>query len=429
MMFLTYAFQGIWFIPLGTYLNRVGYSGVDIGIAYSTSAIACIIAPFFMGMVADKFFSAQKVLGVLNLGASGLLLAAAHFSVGPDGTANMVDGKAGLGIFYWLLVAHFIFYMPTWALTNTIALRQMDNPSKQFPSIRVMGTIGWVVVSAITLFGKQINNLFHTAEKFEMTVTPMYIGAAIGLIAGLAAFFMPKTPPAGRDRKVTVSDIIGIKALALFKDRNFAIFAATSFLIMFAGLFYWNWANVYLNESKMEFAQLWQSTGQMSETVFLFIMPWFFARLGVKKMLLVGLFAWIARFICFSYGVWGTGTAALVVLGLMLHGPCYDFFFVTGQLYTDSKASKDIQAQAQGMISLITFGLGWFFGARLAGMVVDKYAITQIVDGTSKIMGHHWHDIWLWPIGIVAVIIALFLFGFHDHTRVGHDEVSTESKT
>jgi MFS family permease len=221
---------------------------------------------------------------------------------------------------------------------------------------------------------------------------------------------------------LTFADIVGVKALSLLKDKNYAVFALSSFLIMFAAYFYWNWANVYLNESNMKYSQFWQSTGQMSETIFLFIMPWFFVRLGVKKMLLLGLFAWILRFVCFSYGVWGTATAALVVLGLVLHGPCYDFFFVTGQLYTDSKASKDIQAQAQGMISLITVGLGSFFGSMISGWIVDRYAIKAVVENAEKITGHHWHVIWFWPIGIMVVIIVLFFFGFHDQVKVGHDE-------
>jgi nucleoside transporter len=422
MMFLQYAFNGIWIIPLGTYMNRVGYSGMDIGAAYSTFAIGCILAPYFVGMIADKFFAAQKILGVLNLAAAGILLLAPSLSVGPDGRALVSGGQTGLGAFYWVLLAHFVCYMPTWALTNTIALRQMDNPAGQFPGIRVMGTLGWIAVSAVTLFGESINGWLGRTEPFEATATPMYIGAALGGIAGLASFFMPATPPAGRGQRITAADIAGVKALALFKDRDYAVFALTSFLIMFAGMFYWNWANVYLNESGMKFAQFWQSSGQMSETVFLVVMPWFFRRLGVKKMLLVGLCAWIARFACFSTGAWGTATAALVVLGLALHGPCYDFFFVTGQLYTDRKAGKEIQAQAQGMISFITFGLGWFSGSMLAGWLVERHAVRVAAEAgaaVGAVTGHRWHDIWLWPIGIVAVILLFFGILFRDNTVVG----------
>jgi MFS family permease len=230
---------------------------------------------------------------------------------------------------------------------------------------------------------------------------------------------MPDTPPAGKGKPASVADILGLKALGLFKDRDFVVFAMTSLAIMFAGLFYWNFANVYLNESNVKAAQSLQSIGQMVEMVFLFVMPWFFARFGVKKMLLLGLCAWIARFICFSNGNWEGGTAALVVIGLMLHGPCYDFFFVTGQLYTDKKASKDIQAQAQGLISLITFGIGWFFGSMLSGSIVDQYAIK---DAAGKVTGHNWPQIWMWPVGIVAALIVFFVLFFRDNSSVGVEE-------
>ena len=414
MMFLQYAFNGLWFIPLATYLTRVGYSGGQVGDAYGSFAIGCIISPFIVGMVADKFFSAQKILGVLNILAAGLLVLAARYSVGLDGLAHKVGGQVTLGVFYWLLLAHFVAYMPSWALTNTIAMRQMSDPARQFPGIRVMGTIGWIVVGFITLFGAQINALLKTTESFEATATPMYISAGIGLLAGLFSFFLPETQPEGRHKKVTVGDILGLKALSLLKDRNYAVFVVTSLLIFFAGLFYWNWGNPFLNESGVKGAMAWQTTGQMTEMVFLFVMPWFFARFGVKKMLLLGLLAWMLRFVCFSYGVWGTATAALVVLGLMLHGPCFDFFFVTGQLYTNKKATRDIQAQAQGMIFLTTFGLGWWLAAKLAGRVVEYYAL--------KPSGHDWHTIFLWPIAIAAAVTVLFVLCFWDKTTVGRDK-------
>lgn len=420
MMFLQYAFNGIWIIPLGTYLNAVGYSGNDIGRAYSTSAIGCILAPFFVGMIADKFFAAEKLLAVLNLAGGALLLLAARLSVDASGHAH----AGGLGVCYWVLLLHFLCYMPTWALTNTIALRQLSNPTQQFPSIRVMGTIGWVVVSSLCLFGANITRAFGASGSFEATAVPMYIGALIGLAAGVVAFGLPHTPPQGDGSKVSAADILGLKALALFRDRNYAIFALTSFLIMFAGLFHWSMTNLYLNESKMNFAQFWQSSGQMSETIFLFVMPLFFRRFGVKNMLMMGLVAWIVRFVCFSFGVWQSGTWVLVFLGLLLHGPCFDFFFVTGQLYTDRKASKDIQAQAQGLISLLTFGLGWFFGSKLAGAVVDHYAVK---DSVGKVVGHAWHSIWLVPIAIVAVIIVIFGGFFNDNLRVGHDDAPDET--
>lgn len=411
MMFLQYAFNGIWIIPLGTYLTKMGYSGDSVGNAYGTFAIAGIVAPFFVGMIADRFFAAQRILGVLNIVAGVLLFLAAQQSVDPaTGRAFVVDGHSALGLFYFLLLGHMICYVPTWALTNTIALRQMSDPAKQFPGIRVMGTIGWVVVSFTTLLSSWVQEM----KNFEASATPMYIGAAIGILSGFIAFAMPHTEPAGKGAKVTFGDILGVKALKLFKDWNFAAFALTSFLIFLPAMFYWNWANLYLNESGVKFAMAWQSSGQITETAFLFIMPWFFVRFGVKKMLLLGLFAWIARFVCFSQGDWQTSTWLLVLMGLVLHGPCYDFFFVTGQLYTNKKASKDIQAQAQGLISFITFGLGWLCGSKLAGWMVEKYKVGDA--------GHQWDTIWLWPVGMAAVIIVFFLLAFRDNTSIGEEK-------
>ncbi|MCX7044780.1 MAG: MFS transporter, partial [Candidatus Sumerlaeota bacterium] len=391
------------------------------------SAIGAIIAPFFIGMIADRFFSAQKILGILNILGSLLLLAGASMAVN-------ASGQPQFAVFRWIMLAHFLCYMPTWALTNTIALNQMSNPAKQFPGIRVIGTLGWVAVSMITLFGPQINKWLELTVKFEATKTPMYIGAAIGMVAGILSFIMPSTPPKSLGHKITASDILGLKALSLFKDRNFLIFALCSFLILFPNMYYWAFANLYLNESGMNNAMAWQSSGQMSETIFLIIMPLFFARFGVKVMLLIGMCSWMVRFVCFSFGIWTNPVLwILVFVGLLLHGPCYDFFFVTGQLYTNKKAPKEIQAQAQGLISLITFGLGWFVGSNTAGWVVEYFAIKapKLIEGKTVmfegkivevVTGHHWSKIWLCPIGMAFIILVIFLIFFRDNMQVGHDE-------
>lgn len=414
MMFLQYAFQGIWIIPLATYLKDVGFSGGDIGKAYGTVALGFIIAPFFVGMIADRFFSAQKVLGVLNILAAGFLLLAAKMAVAADGTPQP-------DVFAWILLAHCICYTPSWALTNTIALNQMTNPGKQFPSIRVMGTIGWIVVSAVSLFNVQIMDMFHYSGNFEASNLPMFIGAGIGIVTGLFSFLLPHTPPKKTSEKVTFGDVLGVKALALLKDRNFAVFAFCSFLIMFAGLFYWAFCNLYLNELGMQAAQFKQSMGQMSELVFLVFMPLFFARFGVKKMLLIGFLAWIARFICFAFGDLES-RIALIYLGLLLHGICFDFFFVTGQLYTDKKAPKEVQASAQGLISLLIFGVGWLVGSRLSGKIVEMYAVKGLVEGVEKVVNHQWQTIWLFPAAIAFAIMIVFILFFKDDVIVGeHD--------
>ncbi len=415
MMFIQYAFNGIWVIPLSFYLTKVGYTGVEIGfVAGTTFALGGIIAPFFVGMLADRFFSAQKVLGVLNFLAAGFLYLASQMAVSPEGVKQPM-------VLFWILLAHYLCYMPTWSLTNSIALYQMSNPGKQFPSIRVMGTFGWIAVSTIALFSGQITGAMGVVGNVEATQIPMFLGSGIGLLAGLLAYILPSTPPKVTDQKITLADILGVKALALFKDRNFVIFAISSFLIFLPAMFYWQFCNLFLNEIGMEYVQFKQSIGQMAEVIFLFLMPLFFARLGVKKMLLIGMLAWVGRFVCFGFGDLHT-MAFLLYTGLALHGVCYDFFFVTGQLYTDMKAPKEIQAQAQGLISLITFGLGWFVGSLLAGRVIDAYAIKEIVEGVEKAVSHDWQAIWLIPIILAVVITAFFVIFFNDKAVVGRDK-------
>lgn len=305
MMFIQYAFNGIWYIPLAFYLSANGYNGVEIGfVAGTTFALGAIISPFFVGMIADRFFSAQNVLGVINIASSLLLFLASQMVVDVAGAKQPV-------VLFWILFAHFLFYMPTWALTNSIALYQMDNPGKQFPRIRVFGTFGWIFVSTITLFSSEITSTMGISGNIEATQIPMILGAAIGIIAGILAFILPSTPPKVKDQKTTLADILGLKALLLFKDRNFRIFAISSFLIFFPTMFYWQFCNLFLNELGMEYVQFKQSIGQMAEVVFLYLMPFFFARFGVKKMLVIGMLAWILRFVFFGFGDLGSGTAFL----------------------------------------------------------------------------------------------------------------------
>ena len=284
------------------------------------------------------------------------------------------------------------------------------------------------MVSAVTLFSGQITEVLGRTENFEATNLPMILGAALGLATGLYSFFLPNTPPKKTEEKITVGDVLGFRALVLFKDRNFAVFAFCSFLIMLAGVFYWIFCNGYLNELGMPEAQFKQSYGQMTELVFLLFMPFFFARFGVKKMLVVGFLAWIARFICFSFGDLG-GRVSLIYLGLLLHGVCFDFFFVTGQLYTDKKAPKEVQASAQGLISLLTFGLGWYVGAWLSGWTVETYAVKEIVDGVQKTVSHSWPTIWLYPAAIAFGIMIAFILFFNDDVIVGGKKRDMAAKT
>jgi len=418
IFFLTFAMNGIWIIPLGTYLDAVGYSGIQIGNMYMTFALGFIFAPIFVGMIADRFFSAEKVLGVLFLVASLFMYAASKVAVSDTGELQPT-------LLFWMLLLHCLCYTPSWALTTTIALNQMDDRDKerQFPIIRSMGTIGWIAVSVISLFSSQVTRTFGAQGNFEETNLPLLIGSAIGVVAGICSFFMPSTPPKKTVEKPSIVDLLGLRALVLFKDKNYLIFGLVSFLIFFPGMFYMAFANVFLNEIGVNAPQFKMSIGQMSELLLLWVMAAMFAKLGVKRMMMLGLAAWLLRFVCLGLGDVGTKEWLLIV-GIAVHGACFGFVFVTGQLYTERKASKEIQAQAQGLISNITFGLGWFVGSYIAGTFVDKYAYTQVVDGVEQ-AAHYWDKIWWWPVGMAVVVLVIFALFFTD--KVGTSQQTRET--
>jgi len=383
MMFLQFFIWGAWYVTMGTYLGTIGFSGTDIAGAYSTTAWAAIVSPFFIGMIADRFFSSQNVLGVMHiLGGATLYYA-----------STVTQPNA----FFWVLILHTLCFMPTLALTNAIAFRQMDNPERQFPLIRVLGTIGWIVAGLIIGF-----------MEVEKTAIPMRIAAGCSILMGLYSFTLPKTPPQGAGKKVTVSDVLGLESLKLMKSASFTIFVIASLLICIPLTFYYNFTNPFLNEIGMKNAAAKMTMGQMSEIFFMVVMPLFFVRLGVKWMLVVGMLAWALRYTLFAYGDVSSGVWMLY-LGILLHGICYDFFFVTGQIYVDKKAPSDLRASAQGFITLVTLGLGMLIGAWVSGPVVDKY---KIVSG--DVVTHNWQTIWLIPAAMAGVVLVLFAALFRD---------------
>jgi nucleoside transporter len=391
MMFLQYFVWGAWFVTLGTYIGaHIGEGGFFpegfIGRAYGTSAIAAMIAPFFVGMIADRFFATQRVLAVLHLVGAGLLY---YISTVQDS-----------GLFYFMLLAYFLCYMPTLALTNSLSFHHLSDPGRQFPGIRVLGTIGWIAA------GLLVGWLWIAlgGEKIEATTTPMLIAAAVQAVLGVYCLALPHTPPTSAGKKVTVSDLLGLDALQLMKRWSFAVFVIGSFLICIPLQFYYNYTNPFLNDVGVANAASVMTIGQMSELVFMLIMPIFFARLGVKYMLLVGMFAWAARYVMFAFGNADSGMWMLY-LGIFLHGICYDFFFVTGQIYVDKQATKEIRGAAQGFIAFVTLGLGGFIGAELSSRV-DQLVTT---DGARD-----WQSFWLIPAVGAAVVMILFALFFHD---------------
>src|SRR5688572_6277957 len=384
MMFLEFFIWGAWFVTMGTYLSTVISSeGFQIAAAYSTQSLGAIIAPFIIGLIADRFFAAQRILGILHLTGAALLY--------------MVAKAENFGEFYPFILAYMILYMPTLALVNSVSFRQMDDPSRQFANIRVWGTIGWIVAGLI------IGYAMHWEEKGLLRNT-FYMASGVSAFLGFFSFLLPDTPPKGNTgRKPTVSEILGLDALKLLKDRSFLGFFVASILICIPLAFYYQNANLFLNDAGMKNAAGNMTFGQISEVAFMLLLPIFLKRFGLKITLLVGMAAWALRYILFAYGDAGEGVWMLFV-GILLHGICYDFFFVSGQIYTDFKAGEKVKSSAQGLITLATYGLGMLIGFWLAGNIYNKYALP---DGS-----HNWNKIWLIPAGIAVVVMLGFALSF-----------------
>ena len=392
MMFLQFFVWGAWFVTLGTYLSKgLGLDGAQIGDAYSTMPWGAVIAPFIVGMIADRFFSAQKVMAFMHIVGGGILFYA----------STITD----FALLFWVLIAYAVCYNPTLSLVNAISFDKMENPEKQFPAIRVFGTAGWIVAGLLVGF-----------MKVEDQNLPMKIAAASSLLLGIYSLFLPDTPPKSLGHKVTVSDVLGLETLKLMKDRSFAVFAIGSTLICIPLAFYYNFTNMFLNDVGVVNAAGKMTMGQMSEVVFMIIMPFFFARLGVKKMLLIGMLAWVGRYLLFAFGSPGS-LVWMYYIGIMLHGICYDFFFVTGQIYVDNTAPKAIQAQAQGFIALITYGIGLLIGAKLSGQVVKHFTTeTSTAEGVIESV-LAWQQIWLVPAILAGAILVLFALLFRDDEK------------
>jgi nucleoside transporter len=388
MMFLEFFIWGAWFVTMGTYLTKtLSATGVQNGNAYATQSWGAIIAPFIIGLIADRFFSAQKVLGILHLTGAALLY---YITTVPN-----FEG------FFPIILAYMIVYMPTLALVNSVSFRQMTNPSKEFPPIRILGTAGWIVAGLTIgwLGWEQSNSLVLT---FKMA-------AMASLILGLLSFTLPSTPPAKKGQKTTMSDIMGLDSLGLLKNRSYLIFFLSSIAICIPLAFYYNFTNPFLNEVGMKAAAGKQSMGQISELVFMALMPLFFVRLGVKKMLAVGMLAWVLRYIFFAYGDTGANYWMLIA-GIVMHGICYDFFFVTGQIYTDNLAGERFKSAAQGFITLATYGVGMLIGSYISGPIVDKFKVSETA--------HNWTTIWLIPAGIAAFVFLIFIIFFKDTNQI-----------
>jgi nucleoside transporter len=388
LMFLEFFIWGAWYVTMGTYLDKVLHaSGTQIGAAYSAMAIATIFSPFFVGMIADRFFAAQKLLGILHLAGAALLYELTTIS-NPD-------------TFYWIVLIYSLLYAPTLALANSVAFRQMKDPGEQFASIRVFGTIGWIVT------GWLLDKVFKIGT--DQLAFTFKMAAVASAALGLLSFFLPDTPPKAKGTKSTFAQILGVDAFVLFKDSSFTVFFIASVLICIPLSFYYSLTNLFLTDAGMKNATSNMTFGQFSEALFILLIPVFFRRLGVKWMIALGMIAWALRFLCFGYGNAGPGEWMLFA-GIILHGVCFDFFFVTGQIYTDSKAGVRIQSSAQGMITMATYGIGMWIGTLLSGYVKDHYTVNDI---------SNWKSIWMVPAGIAAGVLVLFVLFFRDNKKTG----------
>jgi nucleoside transporter len=386
LFFLEFFIWGGWFVTMGTFLSQsFNASGSQLAMAYETQSIGAIIAPFIIGLIADRYFAAQKILGILHLVGAGLLF--------------LAGASENFSSFYPYIFVYMLLYMPTLSLANAIAFHQMENPSKEFAPIRVLGSLGWIIAGfSIGYFA------WESSQVLEYT---FYMTSVASALLGVYSFFLPNTSPKIKpDEKVSLKSILGLDALVLFKDRSYLIFFIASVLVCIPLAFYYQHANQFLNEVGMQAAASKMIFGQISEVFFLLLLPVFLNRFGLKKVLVFGVLAWGLRYLLFAYGDAGQNVWMLL-FGIILHGICYDFFFVSGQIYTDFKAGEQYKSAAQGLITLATYGVGMLIGFRLAGWLTDQYVNDS---------GHYWKEIWIQPAIFSFVILILFLFSFKNQT-------------
>jgi nucleoside transporter len=404
MMFLQFFIWGSWYTTVAVYMTSHGMQTLTHW-PFTVNPIAAIAAPFFLGLVADRYFATEKVLGTLHV-LGGLVMLAVPQATGAPLT------------FILLLLLYNLFYMPTLGLANSLSFHHIRDQEKQFPLIRVFGTIGWIVAGLVVSFALGA----FVAGIPERTPAPLYMAAAASLVLGLYSFTLPHTPPRAAGERVSVRSILGLDALAQLGSRPFYVFIASSLLISIPLAAYYNFTQIFLGAADVENIAATQTMGQASEVIFMLLMPLFFVRLGVKWMLLVGMGAWVVRYVLFALAA-PDAVFWLIAGGILLHGICYDFFFVTGQIYVDKKSTPAVRGQAQGFLVLITYGVGMLIGAQLAGSLYNAF-----LGGEAALELTEWRDFWFVPAAFAAAVMVFFGVTFHDRAADRKEEpVSSET--
>src|SRR3984957_10178501 len=393
MMFLNYVIWGAWYVTIGTYLDKtLHFGGAEIGAIYGTSALACMISPFFVGLFADRFFASERVLAVLHLIGAVLLY--------------LVTQVSSFGSVYGIMFAYCLCYFPTISLTNSLTLRQISDPGRDFPLIRVFATLGWIVVGVVI-----------GAMGVEATQMPFLIAAGASVAMSLFSLTLPHTPPPNKGQEVTIRRILGIDALVMLKDPTFLVFVLASILACIPLTFYFSFTNAYLNEVHVTNSAGKMALGQVSEVGMMLLMPLIFRRVSVKAILLAGLIAWSVRYALLAYGNPDSGIWMFYV-AILLHGICYDFFFMTGQLYTDQEAPANLRSAAQGLITFLTYGVGMLIGSLIAGSAVDYFTHTA-----GGVVVRNWQSFWISSAMSAFFILVLIAIFFRSHSKI----VTTDS--
>ena len=391
MMFLEFFIWGAWYTTIAVYMSNHGMETLT-NWPYTVNPIAAIAAPFFVGLVADRYFATQKALGTLHLIGGAVLLATPRTSGTPT-------------LFIVMLLIYNLCYMPTLGLSSSLAFHHIEDQEKQFPRIRVWGTIGWIIAGLFISFAL---TPFVQGLKPEQTALPIYISGIMSIVLGLYAFTLPHTPPPAAGQAVSARSVMGLDAMKQLGSKSFWVFIISALLICIPLAAYYNYTQLYLVAAHVEKVAATQTLGQMSEMLFMLAMPLMFRRLGVKWMLVLGMSAWVVRYALFASAAPGA-VFWMIALGILLHGICYDFFFVTGQIYVDKKSTPAIRGQAQGFFVLVTYGVGMLIGAQIAGKVYN-----QFLGSTQALTLAQWNRFWWLPAAFAAAVTLFFTLAFHD---------------